>query len=170
MIAIRAERHEDVNAIRQVNDEAFGGDSESKLIDKLRNRGVLTVSLVAVHDGGIVGHIAFSPATVESASSRFEVIALAPMSVLPPYQRRGIGSQLVRVGLEECRRLGHEIVVVVGHADYYPRFGFVPAAPGGLKCEFEVPGEAWMVLELRKGALAGCSGTVRFQPEFAETV
>jgi len=88
------------------------------------------------------------------------------MAVLPAYQRTGIGSQLVRAGLEECRRLGHEIVVVLGHPDYYPRFGFIPAKPRVIACEFEVPTEAWMVLELREGALAGKSGTVKYQAEF----
>jgi putative acetyltransferase len=129
----------------------------------------LTISLVAVQDDKIVGHIAFSPVRVEAENSSSEAIALAPMAVLPAYQRKGIGSQLVRSGLEECRHLGHEIVVVVGHPDYYPRFGFVPAKTKGLQCEFEVPDEAWMVLELRAGALAGRRGTVRFQPEFRES-
>jgi putative acetyltransferase len=92
------------------------------------------------------------------------------MAVLPSYQKKGIGSQLVRAGLEECRRLGHKIVVVLGHSDYYPRFGFIPAKPRGIACELEVPDEAWMVLELRENALTGKSGTVKFQPEFHEAV
>jgi len=92
------------------------------------------------------------------------------MAVLPAYQRKGIGGQLARAGLEECRRLGHEIILLVGHPDYYPRFGFVPARSKGIECEFEVPEEAWMILELREGALAGRQGTVRFQPEFKEAV
>ena len=115
-----------------------------------------------------MGHILFSPVTIESKGTSFEAIALAPMAVLPAYQRKGIGSQLVRAGFEECRRLGHEIIVVLGHPDYYPRFGFVPAKQKGIDCEFEVPEEAWMILELREGALAGRRGIVRFQPEFHE--
>ena len=91
------------------------------------------------------------------------------MAVLPAYQHKGIGSRLVRVGLEECRHLGHEVVVVLGHPDYYPRFGFVSARPKGIYCEFEVPEEAWMVLELREGTLVGRNGTVKFQPEFKDT-
>src|SRR4030042_383611 len=108
--------------------------------------------MVALQDNQVVGHIAFSLVKVESEHSSFEAIALAPMAVLPAYQRKGIGSQLVLTGLKECRRLGHEIVVVLGHADYYPRFGFVMAKPKGIDCEFKVPDEAWMILELRKGA------------------
>ena len=168
MPIIRPETPEDVDSIRYVNEQAFGQEDESKLIEKLRDHGVLTISLVAVQDGEIVGHIAFSPVAVESGLSSFEAVAIAPMSVLPAYQRKGIGSQMVRAGLEECRRLGHEIIVVLGHSDYYPRFGFVPARPKGIDCEFEVPEEAWMILELREGALAGRSGTVKFRPEFHE--
>lgn len=170
MLTIRPETPEDIDSIRYVNEQAFGQQNESKLIEKLRNHGVLTITLVAVHDGEIVGHIAFSPVVIESECSSFEAIALAPMAVLPAYQRKGIGSQMVRAGLEECRRLGHEIIVVLGHPDYYPRFGFVPARPKGIDCEFEVPEEAWMILELWEGALAGKRGIVRFQPEFKEAM
>ena len=166
MLTIRSETPEDVDSIHYVNEHAFGQEDESKLIEKLRHRGVLTISLIAIQDGEIVGHIAFSPVVIESGLSSFEAIALASMAVLPAYQRQGIGGQLVRAGLEECRRLGHEIIVVLGHPDYYPRFGFVLAGPRGIDCEFEVPEEAWMILELQEGALAGRQGTVRFQPEF----
>ena len=168
MLIIRPETPEDVGSIRYVNEQAFGQDNESKLIEKLRNRGVLTISLIAVQDGEIVGHIAFSPVVIESGLSSFEAVALAPMAVLPTHQSKGIGSQMVRAGLEECRYLGHEIIVVLGHPDYYPHFGFVLARPKGIDCEFEVPEEAWMILELREGALGGRRGIVRFQPEFQE--
>ena len=170
MLTIRPETPEDVASIYYVNEQAFGRKEEAELVEKLRNRAALTISLVAVQKGEVVGHIAFSLAVIESESSNFESITLAPMAVLPAYQGKGIGSQLVRAGLEECRRLGHEIVVVLGHPDYYPRFGFVPAKPKGIDCEFEVPEEAWMVLELREGALTGKSGTVKFQSEFHEAM
>ena len=169
MLTVRAEKPGDEARIRHVNEEAFCGEGEAEIVEKLRNRRVLTLSLVAVWNGEIVGHIAFSPVAVRTESSGFEALALAPMAVLPAHQRKGIGSTLVRAGLEECRRLCHEILFVVGHPDYYPRFGFVPAKPRGLDCEFEVPDEAWMVLELREGALAGRRGTVSFQPEFRES-
>ena len=170
MLTIRPEIPEDAESIRYVNEQAFSQKNEAKLIEKLRNRGVLTLSLVALQDDQIVGHIAFSPAVIESECFTFGAIALAPMAVLPAYQRRGIGSLMIWAGLEECRRLGHEIVVVVGHPDYYPRFGFTPAKPKGISCEFEVPEEAWMILELREGALAGRRGITRFQPEFKEAI
>jgi putative acetyltransferase len=168
LITIRPETPEDAVAIGQVNEQAFGQKQEAEIIDRLRSRGVLTVSLVAVQDNQIVGHIAFSPVKIESELSSFEAMALAPMAVLPTYQRRGIGSRLVTAGLEECRHFGHEIIVVLGHSNYYPRFGFTPAKPEGIDCEFQVPDEAWMILELRKGALAGRRGTVKFQPEFSQ--
>ena len=169
MLNIRREMPEDVDSIRYVNEQAFVQKQEVELIDKLRNRDLVTLSLVAVEADQIVGHILFSPVTVGSEYSSFAAIALAPMAVLPAHQGKGIGSQLVRVGLKECRRLGHEIVVVLGHPDYYPRFGFVPARTRGIYCEIEVPDEAWMILELREGALTERSGTVKFQPEFLET-
>ena len=165
---IRRETPEDAVAITNVNDAAFGQKVEGELVARLRERGALVLSLVAIEDDRIVGHIAFSPVEVETSHSRFKAIALGPMSVLPAYQRRGIGSKLVRAGIEEIRKLGHEMVFLVGHQDYYPRFGFVPAKPKNFVCEFAVPNEAWMVLELREGVLEGRWGLVRFQPEFRE--
>lgn len=169
MLTIRPETPRDLDAIRHVNERAFGQRAEADIVEKLRSRGALTLSLVAVRENDVEGHIAFSPVAVESEGSSFAAIALAPMAVLPACQRQGIGGQLVRAGLEACRDLGHEIVVVLGHPAYYPRFGFVPAGPKGIGCEFEVPEEAFMVLELREGALAGRGGVVKFQPEFSET-
>jgi putative acetyltransferase len=166
LITIRPERPEDRDAIRHVNEEAFGQNQEAEIVERLRSRGTLTISLVAVQDKKIIGHIAFSPVTIESEGAIFEAIALAPMAVLPPYQRKGIGSQLVRAGLGECRQIGHELVVVLGHPAYYPRFGFVPASTYGIKSEYDVPDEAFMVLELRQGVFSGQGGTVKYQPEF----
>ena len=166
MISIRRETPEDIEAVRYVNEQAFGQKGEADLIEALRQRGAVTLSLVAVKGNSIIGHILFSPVTIESESSSFHAVALAPMAVLPEEQRKGAGSQLVRVGLEECRVSGHEIVVVLGHSDYYPRFGFVPARPRGIECEFEAPEEAWMILALQEEVFAGRQGKVRFQPEF----
>ncbi len=167
-VTVRPETSEDIESIRYVNEQAFGQRDEAEIVDRLRKRGTITVSLVAVAGDRVVGHILFSPVSIESAGASREAMALAPMAVLPSYQMKGIGAQLVRAGLEECRRLGREVVVVLGHPDYYPRFGFVPAGAKGIDCEYEVPEEAWMVLELREGVLAGRGGTVKFQPEFKE--
>jgi putative acetyltransferase len=170
LLTIRLEIPEDRASIHYVNQEAFGRNQEADLVDKLRNRGVLTTSLVAVQEMVVVGHVAFSLVEVTSEESSFEALALAPVGVLPPHQNKGIGSQLVTAGLQECLRLGHEIIVVVGHPNYYPRFGFVTANPKGIECEFEVPDDAWMIKELKQAALAGRRGKVKFQPEFREAM
>jgi putative acetyltransferase len=166
MISVLHERPEDANAIRFLLEEAFGQANEADLVDVLRHRGALTLSLVAIRDNEVLGHILFSPVTIESPGSSFSAIGLGPMAVLPPYQGKGIGSQLVRAGLEQCRQAGHEIVVVLGHPDFYGRFGFVPTRHRGIHCEFDVPDDAFMIMELRQGALAGRGGLVKYQPEF----
>ena len=168
MLVIRSETPEDSAAIRDVNEEAFGSSSEADLVEKLRSRQAYTLSLVATDGDKVIGHILFSPVTVESGNTGFGALGLGPMAILSSYQRKGVGSQLVREGLQECKRLDHEIVVVLGHPDYYPRFGFVPARTYGIKCEYDVPDEVFMVLELRKGALSGLGGVVKYQPEFNE--
>jgi putative acetyltransferase len=170
LLTIRPEIPEDRASIHYINQESFGRNQEADLVDKLRKRGILTVSLVAVQDTAIVGYIAFSPVEIASEKSSFGALTLAPIAVLPTHQNKGIGSQLVTAGLEECRRLGHEIIVLAGHPNYYPRFGFVRAYPKGIECEFEVPDEAWMIAELKQGALAGRQGKVRFQPEFRDAM
>lgn len=170
MLTIRPETPEDLNSIHYVNREAFGRDHEAHLVDELRKQGVFTVSLVAVQETDVVGHIAFSPVEIASEESSFGALTLAPVAVLPAHQNKGIGSQLVVAGLKECQRLGHEIVVLAGHPNYYPRFGFIRACAKGIECEFKVPDEAWMITELKQGALAGRRGKVRFQPEFREAM
>lgn len=168
MADIREERPEDILGVRYVNRQAFDSAVEADLVDKLRQRHGLILSLVALEKAHVVGHILFSPVTVESESSSFTAAALDPMAVLPQHQRQGIGSQLVNVGLEELKKTDYDIVVVLGHPDYYPRFSFSPASNYGIKCEFDVPDEAFMLLELRPGALAERSETVKYQPEFRE--
>ena len=168
MVVIRKELPEDIDAIRYVNEQAFGQKDEAGIVKRLRDANKVVVSLVAVEGDRVVGHILFSPATLETEGSNLEAVALGPIAVLPSHQEKGIGSELMRAGLDECRRVGHGLVFLVGHPDYYPRFGFVRARPAGIDHELEVPEEAWMFLELREGALAGRRGTVRFQPEFQE--
>jgi putative acetyltransferase len=166
MITFRKERPGDENGIRRVNEEAFDQTGEADLVDALRRRGACLVSLVADEDGQIIGHILFTPVTIDGPKPAPEAVGLAPMAVLPSHQRRGIGANLIRIGLEECRKAGCEIAVVLGHPTYYPCFGFQPAHLFGISCEFEVPEEVFMVLPLREGALVGCGGVVRYLPEF----
>lgn len=163
---IRCEEPQDIPAIRQVNEQAFGGWGEANAIDALRDRGAATLSLVAVIDDRVVGHLFFTPATIETADHTWPALGLAPLAVLPEYQRQGIGSALMKAGLAECARLGYERVIVLGHPDYYPRFGFLRASQYGIRPEWEAPDEAFMVLELQRGALDSVSGIARYQPEW----
>ena len=165
---IRPETIEDQEGIREVNRLAFGSDREGSLVDSLRINARPFISLVAVVDDQVVGHISFSPVSIESPKGTFNAMGLAPMSVKPEYQNQGIGSQLVRAGLDQCARIGETNVVVLGHPRYYPRFGFVPASQKGLRCEYDVPDDTFMVLELAPGSLAGRTGLVRYHPDFAK--
>jgi putative acetyltransferase len=151
---IRAECSEDVVAIDRVNREAFGSDVEARLVEALRCARAVISSLVAVDDQGqVVGHILFSPATIITASHEMRVASLAPMAVIPPRQRTGIGSMLIGRGLQECKRAGYRAAIVVGHPSYYPRFGFSSALVANLNNPF-AKGDAFMGIELAHGSLS----------------
>jgi putative acetyltransferase len=166
MLTIRHEKVDDAPAIRLVLERAFARGQEADLVEALRRRGAVTLSLVAVEDGKIVGQILFSPVTIASAHRSLEALGLGPIAVLPTFQRQGIGSQLVRAGLDACRQAGHTLVVVLGHPEFYRRFAFTPAMRYGIRSEFDVPEEIFMILELREGAVSGGGGIARYQPEF----
>lgn len=170
MVTIRPERPADHQAISQVHQLAFGHPNEGLLVEALRQSAAFIpeLSLVALEGTRVVGHILFSHIVVKTPTASRQALALAPIAVLPAFQKRAIGSSLIRRGLAEARRLGHGVVIVVGHPEYYPRFGFVPAAPLGIRAPFEVPREAFMVLELQPDALRGCQGEVQYPPEFAQ--
>ena len=163
--SIRPEESGDAADVRRVNEEAFGSSLEADIVESLRNRPG-AISLVATIDGRIGGHILFTPVTLEPPTPGLRLGALGPMAVRPDLQRQGIGTHLVRSGLHECSRTGYAGVVLVGHPDFYPRFGFRPGAVFGLRCEFPVPDDVFMVMELEAGALAGVAGLVRYPPEF----
>jgi len=162
---IRLERREDAPRIHDLHRAAFGATLEGDIVAALRAAGAARVSLVAVDEGEIVGHILFSPVTIAGADG-LRIVALGPMAVVPDRQRRGIGSSLVDAGIEECRKSGAQAVFVVGHPEYYPRFGFVQAVRFGISCEFDVPDDVFMVLELAPGALQGRAGVVHFHEAF----
>ena len=166
MIAIRREAPADAGAVREVNTLAFGQPDEATLVDRLRRRAEIYLGLVAVDDRAIVGHILFTPVPLHADENLVTLLALAPMAVRPGRQRQGIGSALVREGLAACRAAGHDLVVVVGHPDFYPRFGFVRARRLGITSEPAFPDEAFMVAELAPGALGGRHGVIRYGPEF----
>ena len=163
---IREEQPGDMQAIRAVNLAAFETSAEADLVDALREEASPLVSLVCDDAGVIVGHIMFSPVTVVSAGNTPMLMGLAPMAVVPARQREGIGSRMIAAGLERCEQLGVAAVVVLGHADYYPRFGFAPASRFGLRCEYDVPDDVFMVRELVGGGLNGLAGTIRYHPVF----
>ena len=168
MIEIRNETSDDIPAIREVNERAFGGDSEARLADMLRAANKALISLVALQEGHVVGHILFSPITVAHAPEDFRGVGLAPMSVLPELQNKGIGSALVRDGLEAGKRAGYDAVVVLGHPKSYPRFGFTQAKHHGLDNEYDAV-DAFMVTELRAGTLQTIRGLVKYAPEFRDS-
>ena len=168
---IRPEGADDTDAIFEVNLQAFGQDGEARLVKELRRDGDFfpRLSLVAVCGERIIGHILFPPVTIVSDRSETSALALAPLSVHQDFQCLGIGAALIEEGLKECRRLGHRIVIVVGHPTYYPKFGFLPARAFGINAPFPCPDEAFMVLPLEDNALDGISGTVRYPPAFDTT-
>ncbi|MFA6033427.1 MAG: N-acetyltransferase [Myxococcota bacterium] len=164
---IRHEKPADRAAVRRINEQAFRQGNEADLVEALNSAGAAVLSLVAVDGRNIVGHIMFSAVTVESASGLRGAIGLAPMAVLPERQKQGVGSMLVRAGLDELREMGHEAVFVLGHPSYYPGFGFVRASTYRCRWESEAPDEAFMAIELKPGALSGRpGGVVRFRAEF----
>jgi putative acetyltransferase len=171
MATVRSETPEDVSEIRRVNELAFGTPAEANLVETLRDGGNAVLSLVAVEDNRVVGHLLLSPVTIgsgEPVDETFSALGLGPLAVLPEHQRLGIGSLLIESALNTSRKAGHDCVVLVGHAEYYPRFGFVPASRFGLQCQYDVPDEVFMAMELREGTLTGHKGIVRYQPEFDE--
>lgn len=168
MTTVREETPGDFPEVRRVNELAFGRAQEAALVEALRAVAEPHVSLVAEVGGRVVGHIFFSPVKIEPTEAAHDALAIGPMAVLPEFQGRGVGSRLVLEGLDECLRRGHEVVFVLGHPEFYPRFGFEPAKPRGITCEYPVPEEVFMLKELREGALAGREGVVKYHAEFGK--
>lgn len=164
---IRAEEARDRDAVRAVNLAAFETPAEADLVDALREQAEPVISLVAEDHGQVVGHILFSPVTL-SGHPDLRIMGLGPMAVAPGHQRSGIGSALARAGIELCSRLGSGAVVVLGHPHYYPRFGFMPSTRFGIRSEYDVPEDVFMILELQPGYLLGASGTVRYHTAFRD--
>jgi putative acetyltransferase len=162
---IRLETAADRAAIFEVNRLAFGQDGEATLVDALRDGGYVCASLVAECGGQVVGHILFSDMAIITETGALAALALAPMAVLPEFQNRGIGSAMVRRGLEHCREQGHRIVTVLGHPNFYPRFGFSAKLAESIASPFGA-GDSWMALELVAGSLRGVVGRVEYAPPF----
>lgn len=171
MIKIRKENPSDISDVRKLNDSAFIQPQEGSIVDKLREKCNEILSLVAVHENKIVGHILFSPVTIEGKTKNIKGMGLAPMAVLPELQNQGIGSKLVMAGLDEIKRTACPFIIVLGHEKYYPRFGFVPASKYGVRCQWEnVPDGVFMIMILNKKEFDGFSGTAKYREEFNEAV
>lgn len=162
---IRVEEASDRAAVHSVNAAAFGKTGEADLVDALRQQARPIVSLVAQEGDAIVGHVLFTPVALAGEADR-RIMGLGPLAVPPAQQRQGIGSALVHAGLQRCRELGYGAVVVLGHPAYYPRFGFAPAAQFGIACEYDVPAEAFMAVELQADSLRGAVGVVQYHAAF----
>jgi putative acetyltransferase len=164
LIEIREERPDGLASIRELNRRAFGQNQEGNIIDAVRANGAALLSLVATLDDRVVGHIMYSPATVAGS---VRGAALGPMAVLPKYQRQGIGGKLVEAGNRKLNDAGCPFIIVVGHANYYPRFGFRPASKHGIKCEWDVPDDAFMLLVLDEAKMKSVSGLATYRREFS---
>jgi len=164
---IRTEEEKDWAAVHDLNSSVFETSVEADLVDSLRERARPVISLVAEDDENIVGHIMFSPVYLSDHPDT-KIMGLAPMVVASQHQRKGIGSELVRAGLERCEELGYGAVVVLGHPEYYPRFDFSPSSRFDIQCEYDVPEEVFMVLEMFPGYLRDTSGTIKYHEAFDE--
>lgn len=166
---IRQETPQDFPAVYKINHLAFEQEGESQLIEKIREGEtfIQELSLVAEHDGKVIGHILFSKINIVGESS-YPSLALAPMSVLPEFQNKGIGSQLVTLGLQIAKNLNFEHVIVLGHKDFYPKLGFQNASTWNIRSPFEVPDDHFMAIELVEGSLKNKDGLVEYPPVFYE--
>ncbi|MFC1515260.1 GNAT family N-acetyltransferase [Thermodesulfobacteriota bacterium] len=167
MVNIREEHPDDIRGVHDVNTKAFRQPQEADLVDNLRRNCDQLLSLVAVVREEIVGHILFSPVLLEGNTGVIRGMGLAPMAVLPSYQRQGIGSDLVESGIAELTNRRCPFIIVLGHADYYPRFGFEPASRYDIRSEWEVPDEAFMIKILNKQDMQGISGIIKYRAEFS---
>ena len=169
MIEIRPEQPADIEAVRSLNQQAFEQGPEAGIVDRLRKH-CPVVSLVALEGDQVVGHILFSPVKIDG-NDTLVGLGLAPMAVLPTHQKRGIGSFLVEAGLDILRSHNCPFVIVLGHAEYYPRFGFEPASKFNLTSQWDsVPDEAFMAMILDEEKMAGVQGVARYRGEFDEAM
>lgn len=170
MLSFASETENDITAIQKVLTAAFERTNEAKLVELIRNSAnfIAELSIVAKESDRVIGHILFSPIFIDTATENISALALAPLAVTPAHQRQGIGSQLIEIGLAKCQELGHSIVIVLGHPNYYAKFGFQTASKFGVQAPFPVPDEAFMILELKPDALHNVGGTVRYPAYFNE--
>lgn len=163
---IRDELSSDIEKIWKINTDAFGTEDEANLVNALRSSGCSYISLVAETEDKVVGYILFTPVELSGNQNNLKIAGLAPMAVSSQYQNKGIGSKLVKAGLDHCKSLGYDAVVILGHPNYYPKFGFIPSVKFGIKSEYEVPDEVFMILELVQGSLKNHKGIIKYHEAF----
>jgi len=165
-MSIRAEKKTDINHIWQINAEAFETKEEADLVNTLRDSGVPSISLVYEQNNELLGHILFTKVELVGDTSGLKLAGLAPMAVSPKFQNSGIGSSLIKAGIQQCINDGYDAIIVLGHPDYYPKFGFVPSVKYGIKTEYDVPENVFMVLEIKENVLKGKQGTIKYHEAF----
>ncbi len=171
MITIREERSSDLKTINEINDLAFGQPQEALVINKIRASGAEILSLVAEIDDRVVGHIFFSPAEIEYNDEKIVGMGLAPMAVLPEFQKKGIGKALINESLNILNKKQTAFIIVLGHPAYYPKFGFERASKYGIKCQWQdVPDEAFMIMILNHDKMANVTGTAKYREEWNEAM
>jgi putative acetyltransferase len=168
VLNVRDERPDDIEAIRALNLAAFGRVQEGALVDALRANGGISLSLVATIGEKVAGHILYSPVSIIRNGKEMVGAGLGPMAVLPEHQRKGIGAELIRAGNEELKKHGCPFIVVLGHPEYYPRFGFRPAGAHGVHCQWNLPDNVFMILFLDESRMKGIESLAKYRPEFSE--
>jgi predicted N-acetyltransferase YhbS len=174
-IKIRQEAPIDYPAVFKIIEDAFktleiSNHQEQFFVERLRKSEAFVpeLSLIAIIDDKIVGHIVLSKINIKNEEKEFQTLILAPVSVLPEFQNRGIGSQLINEAHKKAIELGFKSVILVGHEDYYPRFGYKKSVAFGIKQPFDVPEENNLVVELVENGLNDVSGTVEYPRYFFE--
>ncbi|CEH30793.1 GCN5 family acetyltransferase [Aneurinibacillus migulanus] len=175
-ILIRQELTEEYNTTEEVIKKAFLNEEysdkkEHLLVNRIRKSDAFIpeLSLVAIdQDDEIVGHILLSKITIVDDDKAVDSLALAPVAVVPEHQKKGIGSQLIHTALKKAKEVGHHSVIVLGHKDYYPKFGFKQASLWNIQAPFEVPDEVFMALELTENSLESVQGVVYYSKAFSE--
>lgn len=169
-LLIRKEQERDFDEIYRLNYESFDQKDEAELIDELRENNGVIISLVALLSNLLAGHILYAPCQITSHNTTLTGAALGSMAVLPEYQNKGIGKELVKESIEIISEAGYPFITVLGHPEYFPKFGFEPAKKHGLQFQWNVPDNVFMGLILDKERMSNIRGTVYYRPEFSKLI
>ncbi|MBF0546054.1 MAG: N-acetyltransferase [Candidatus Riflebacteria bacterium] len=168
VVTIKTEELKDLPIVRKINEAAFGKPHEANIVDNLRKNCSELLSLVAVEGKEIVGHILFSPAEIEGPQGKVRGMGLAPVAVLPERQKQGIGKLLINEGLARLRNIGCPFVIVLGHPEYYPKFGFEPASKYDINCQWaNIPNGVFRINWLDTPMERRISGLAKYREEFS---